>query len=286
MRLSRLPHRLLHISRKSWYRNRTTYPRISADAFRDICDVSFYSSGDKSLSRMNLREAQVVYCNSDFIDRFIEEDLKRFSPKVLLVGNSDRDFTIFDFPAKRGLKAVFLQNSVVREHRVYPLPIGLENLSIAMNSRPTLFGNQYLLETKSEQVLIGPFGKTHPSRKELLALETFNSELIEFRKDFVSQKKYAEMSSRFRYVACPRGNGLDTHRFWETLYRGGLPIVIDGEWSKNMKKLGLPVISINSWDLELISEAMGLNPYQNFMPLKIESLWMPFWEKWIKSSLG
>lgn len=27
------------------------------------------------------------------------------------------------------------------------------------------------------------------------------------------------------FVLCPRGNGLDTHRLWETLYMGSIPIV-------------------------------------------------------------
>jgi hypothetical protein len=27
------------------------------------------------------------------------------------------------------------------------------------------------------------------------------------------------------FVVCPRGNGVDTHRLWETLYMGSIPIV-------------------------------------------------------------
>jgi hypothetical protein len=48
-------------------------------------------------------------------------------------------------------------------------------------------------------------------------------------------------------VPCPEGNGVDTHRLWETLYMGGTPVV------KNNPILlplisDLPVIVIDSWD--------------------------------------
>jgi hypothetical protein len=286
MRIRRIPHRLLHISRVAWYNNKTTYPRISADAFRDICDVSFYSKGDKPHTKLSLRDSHVVYCNSDFIEQFIEEDLRRFSPKVLLVGNSDRDFVSFDISATRTIKAVFLQNSIVRSKRIHALPIGIENLSIAMNSRPVLFDNQYISRSKSERVLVGPFGNSHPSRKELVAIARSNPGIFEVAENFVGPKRYADFSSTFQFIACPRGNGLDTHRFWETLYRGGIPVVIEGEWSRNMATLGLPLLSISQWDSGLIERSIRENPEHSFAPSKIESLWMPFWDKKIKSILS
>ena len=47
------------------------------------------------------------------------------------------------------------------------------------------------------------------------------------------------------FVVCPRGNGLDTHRLWETLYMGSIPIV--------KKDIGyaefedLPICFVNEW---------------------------------------
>jgi hypothetical protein len=47
------------------------------------------------------------------------------------------------------------------------------------------------------------------------------------------------------FVLCPRGNGIDTHRLWETLYMGSIPIII-----KNIANEGfqdLPICFINDW---------------------------------------
>jgi hypothetical protein len=38
---------------------------------------------------------------------------------------------------------------------------------------------------------------------------------------------YAEAMASARAVVCPPGNGIDTHRVWETLYKGGWAIVQD-----------------------------------------------------------
>ncbi len=49
-----------------------------------------------------------------------------------------------------------------------------------------------------------------------------------------------------RFVLCPRGNGIDTHRLWETLYMGSIPIVFrdiaHSDWTD------LPILFVDSWD--------------------------------------
>jgi hypothetical protein len=41
----------------------------------------------------------------------------------------------------------------------------------------------------------------------------------------ISSEDYAEAMIGARAVVCPPGNGIDTHRVWETLYKGGWAIV-------------------------------------------------------------
>ena len=35
---------------------------------------------------------------------------------------------------------------------------------------------------------------------------------------------YLDSLIRYKYVLCPEGNGIDTHRFWETIYAGSIPV--------------------------------------------------------------
>ena len=48
-------------------------------------------------------------------------------------------------------------------------------------------------------------------------------------------------------VLCPEGNGFDTHRLWETLYMGGIPIVTRNKALQSIYDR-LPIIQLNSWN--------------------------------------
>ena len=47
------------------------------------------------------------------------------------------------------------------------------------------------------------------------------------------------------FVLCPRGNGVDTHRLWETLYMGSIPITKRDIAYKGFEDL--PICFINDW---------------------------------------
>jgi hypothetical protein len=60
-----------------------------------------------------------------------------------------------------------------------------------------------------------------------------------------------------KLVLCPEGNGVDTHRFWETLYMGGIPVVTKNPMMQSFYDR-LPVLQLNSWkDLSDISLVEG-----------------------------
>jgi hypothetical protein len=52
---------------------------------------------------------------------------------------------------------------------------------------------------------------------------------------------------RHDFVLCPRGNGCDTHRLWETLYMGSIPVVRRSEINATVLE-GLPVLVVDEWN--------------------------------------
>jgi hypothetical protein len=48
------------------------------------------------------------------------------------------------------------------------------------------------------------------------------------------------------FALCPRGGGVDTHRLWETLYMGSIPIVKKDVALSDFEDL--PICFINEWD--------------------------------------
>jgi hypothetical protein len=62
------------------------------------------------------------------------------------------------------------------------------------------------------------------------------------------KEEYEELLCGARAVICPPGNGLDTHRAWETLYKGGWALVQDNQHTRRMLEEypSLPLIPIES----------------------------------------
>jgi hypothetical protein len=90
------------------------------------------------------------------------------------------------------------------------------------------------------------------------------------------------------FVLCPRGNGIDTHRLWETLYMGSFPIVKKTRaFSQFIEENDLPICWINEWEdvtLEFLSKEYErlTNPSNNWNYNKLK---MSYWEKIIASCL-
>ena len=82
-------------------------------------------------------------------------------------------------------------------------------------------------------------------------------------------------------VVCPRGNGLDAHRMWESLYLGRTTIVLAGPLDPLWE--GLPALVLRSWDelLEEGAEARVLNATVAFAAhahsLRVEKLFLTHW---------
>ena len=58
---------------------------------------------------------------------------------------------------------------------------------------------------------------------------------------------YLKNCRKSNFVLCPVGNGVDTHRIWETLYVGGIPI-IKSHTVLNKLVIDLPVLVISDWN--------------------------------------
>ena len=69
--------------------------------------------------------------------------------------------------------------------------------------------------------------------------------------DFVYPNKdhpsYLKELSCYKWVCSPRGNGVDCHRLWESLYANSIPLVDDAINTQDFKRMGLPIIIVSDW---------------------------------------
>jgi len=52
--------------------------------------------------------------------------------------------------------------------------------------------------------------------------------------------------AKHKFCLCPRGNGIDTHRFWEAQYLNTIPVILRSDWTQAYSNL--PILLVNSWE--------------------------------------
>jgi len=233
-----------------------------------------------------IRSAKVIFCPSDKLQNFFNEFRGDISAHVIICGNSDYEFNELPENMPKSVKQLFLQNSFISDHPlVTTLPIGIENLRWGVNGNPknlVLGGNW---SDRRNEILIGPFGLTHPIRLEVrndFAEPFMGINLIQAR---LEPAQYARIANETRYVAAIRGNGVDTHRHWETLYRGGIPVILRDAWSDGIRGLNLPFVEVMAWDAQKLQSITENDENLGFNPAQLPALWWPYWKELIASYL-
>lgn len=259
------------------YRNRSSFPYISGDAFVACADLQVTSLHIlRKLSELKLQQSGVIFIRGDLFNQFLAFHSNSLAPNVvLIIGNSD--FNLTELPDALSHKefTLFAQNSSINDQRVVPIPIGVENIKFGTHGRVRHL--QKTFDFSERLVLFGPFGDTHPTRKKLTEIALTMPDVFFVPPLRLSPHEYVRLSAGFKYVFCIRGNGVDTHRLWETLYRGQVPIVIDCEWSKQISAIFPQIIRIKDFsDLQILLPRLDFIG-SDFIPEVIPQLWMPYW---------
>lgn len=148
------------------------------------------------------------------------------------------------------------------------LPLGLSNPTHETVFHP-IFGNSTqiveALQTRRKEIPLTIYAnfdpRTSPSHRLRLMEICKNLPHVKMGRlipTAVGRAKYLREMSEYRLVVCPQGNGMDTHRFWEALYVGAVPLVLaDSYQAKMATTFGLPHVPLNTWD-ELSDESTVL----------------------------
>lgn len=146
---------------------------------------------------------------------------------VVYTHNSDHAFTpeyaaLVEAPYVRAVYAQNL-NYPSRPPHVHPLPIGCANAMWPHGDVDTLYMTMRAtyMRKKTKAVYVNLNPATYAYRAAVLASLTLP------RSAPCSYAQYLSELADHRFCLCVRGNGIDTHRFWESLYLGVVPIVIN-----------------------------------------------------------
>jgi hypothetical protein len=204
----------------------------------------------------SLDEASSLFVYTHDLDAFTDVVWPRMTRagQVLIAHNIDhevgpRHLQWLNGPGRR-LGRWFAQNASVAHAKLEPMPIGISN---------TMWphGNlRILARAMRRQARRSPTGliflqfstSTHPSR--VVAKAALSANFPHAHVDGAPSlpwPRYLDTLGSHRFSACPRGNGLDTHRIWESLYLGVIPIVDRSVLTEHWQDVGLPIVSVDDW---------------------------------------
>src|SRR3954452_11437963 len=143
----------------------------------------------------------------------------------------------------------FCQNLSVDHPKLSPLPIGLANSMWEHGDVDALCA--VAAETRAGrpvQLLHARFdSRTHPERAcARAAIDAAFPGLVRSR-ERQPYRGYLRDLAAHRFCACPRGNGLDTHRFWESQYLGVVPVVKRSAHTEIWARRGVAMVVLDDW---------------------------------------
>ena len=266
-----------------WRRN--NWPYISGDCFADLADYVYKPPRFRKRSG-SLNDAKVIFCRSHDLDELLQRYGDEINASVIITGNSDFEFHEKPLNVPESVKAFFLQNSFISDDTMYfSIPIGVEDFRLGVNGNPRYFKRNLRSAESVPKILLGPLSPTHPVREVVHQRFPKSNDLVEVISERLQPRAYDLLSKRFIAVAAVRGNGIDTHRLWESLYRGVSPIVQNDKWWISLNTLFPQVIAISEWSTGEMELALDIATKNYFNPAEIEALWMPYWEKRIQEFL-
>lgn len=259
------------------WRNRTNSPYLSGDSIAALCEVVIDKSSKLSLDPRRILIAESIFVYGDYFSDFLLQYGNTISAKVLIVGNSDVNFT--EKPQLSKSIQLFLAQNAAYEtcDKFRILPIGIENLRLGRLGNPSWYKERTKFEHE-DKVLVPPMSPTNRIRQEVLESPLLQSDVFHVSRNYLVEKDYFELVGKYRFILTLEGNGYENHRVWESLYQNSFPVMLRTAWSENIEALGLPVLLVD--DIKQISKSLlkaHLDKHIGFSAANCEILWIPYW---------
>lgn len=279
-------------------------PFISGDTFRYWSDFSIEPGGKEthiSLLPTIGRESTIfvkvdIFHNKSTLKsfyRYLEQ--YEFEPgkgPKLLIHNGDfpPSDSVIDQLAVRGA-TIYCVNKIEESEYLKALPIGLENAHFNKSGVINDFLHNGLpvretsVSVNKINMIFTSFSANTNELERLPLIDAIKRSRHKFSGSGLTMTQYLQELSSSRFVLSPKGNGLDCHRTWESIYLGAIPVVLEGTLANSFTS-SLPIWEISNWEQVLgASDEELLDRYKQLSRRNAEMAFSDFWEKRLFGSI-
>lgn len=216
---------------------------ISGKAFSELCrwvvDPRYPSR--ETFSYVAAKDGDWVFLNGDYLAQFLARipvlTTKRFT---LIIHNSDLPFTEEKFMRLRQhIYHVYAINTTFRHPRLTTIPLGFADNQLE-------FLSSFHPEQRERDIEVYLNIKPHHNwEKRGECINAFRDDPRVVHRERVSVPEYYADLCRSKFVLCPEGTGIDTHRVYESILCGATPVVLRNSLSHLYERL--PVCIVDRW---------------------------------------
>lgn len=208
-------------------------------------------------SNFTLKNGDIIFCNTDFVGDLFKT-LKKF-PKlqnlVLITAQSDLKVTKRTYNLKpKSINKWFCVNSTIVRDDLLPIPFGIANSSYEKNLVYEDFNEFKSKNEKKVNMIYGNFNLNTNYFHRIKAKKFLQNEENAIFEAEINFQEYIDSLHKYKFILCPWGNGIDTHRYWETVYAGAVPVTISNAAYESMKIF--PGYLLKSYDKKNINEIL------------------------------
>ena len=201
-------------------------------------------------SHLNLRSGSIIFSHADYIDElfFLLNKEKKLTNITLISSQSDRVISnkLFNKKPSSITKWFAVNNSIMNDF-VENIPLGLGNSfskkNVTSDEIPPL---NKIFYKKNKISLYLNFNVNTNYRERSSLYQNFRNKNWCYVSTSNKREDYIRSLRSNAFILCPSGNGPDTHRMWESLYFGSIPIVKKHRCFEGYQ--GLPILYVDSFN--------------------------------------
>jgi len=235
---------------------KTSFPYLACDTYAIESTLSLNSKDDISLTleaHLKKLPLKAIYVNCSELTQlksYLENSKHRKYSRTLVIGDSDRSIESSELlPFIDYFDEIYATNLLNEEleMKIHGIPIGLENKFYRYSGLLSTYRKipNFKIEYRKLGILVSWNDNTFQEYRTNVRRELSCSTNVKLIHQRVPFQVIHHLTRKSLIVACPRGNGVDTHRIWESLYLGAVPVITRYDFLPVFENW--PIHVIDSW---------------------------------------